>query len=171
MTSQDLQQLIAQYLQDNDEQKIAELSELAKSSSQTAQQLVQIIENDPDTVVQAGAIRALGAANPDLLAAPLQKMLDSNADYSDYSTRATAAYLAGVYQVTALKNSLENLLRGDSSADVRYWCAVGLGELGDPSSLPVLEGAKNDNGWADNQQTVASAATNSILMIDGRFNL
>lgn len=164
-------QLIAQYLQNTNDQKIAELAELARGNSQTASQLAQIIDNYPDEEVKANAIRALGAANPDLLAAPLQQMLGSNGDYSDYTTRATGAYLAGVYKVVALKGALEDLLRSDSSADVRYWCAASLGEVGDLSSLPVLQGATKDSGWADNQKTVASAAQNSLLMIDQRSKL
>lgn len=175
MTDQSLpkgsEQLISQYLHQADDQKIAELAGLARGNSQLAQQLAQLVEANPDEEITANAIRALGEANPALLEAPLRHMLESRGEYSDYTTRATGAYLAGVYQLASLKDALENLLRTDDSADVRYWCAASLGEVGDLSSLPVLQKAAQDDGWADNQQTVASAAQNALLMIDQRSKL
>lgn len=165
------EQLISSYLQNPSDENINALAALAQQQTSVADRLIQIVDGGDDDEIKAGAIRALGEANPALLTAPLRQMLDTNSDYDDYKTRSTGAYLAGAYQVTALKDALENLLRTDSSADVRYWSAVALGELGDQTSLPVLEGAKGDDGWADNQQTVGAGATQAILMIDQRFNL
>ncbi|GAA5513883.1 hypothetical protein Dcar01_02632 [Deinococcus carri] len=157
-------QLVAQYLVGNDDANIARLTELARDEPGVAEQLVQIIDADENEEVPAGAIRALGFARPALLEQPFTRMLGSN----DVTQRATAARLSGTFGVTALKTAVEQQLGTDPSANVRYWCALTLGMIGDMSSLPVLEGHTQDEAWGDHQDTVAGAARSAILEITER---
>lgn len=164
---QTVNEALTQALNDPSSNTLTVLSKQARSDSNIANALIQVIETSEDQYLQAAAIRTLGAANPALLIRPLTWMLGSQ----NYTTRATAAELTGVFGIAELKNNVEGLLRSDTSADVRYWCAVALGQIGDQSSLPVLESQIGNQDWADNQQTVGSAASAATAAIEQRSGL
>lgn len=128
--------------------------------------LLQIVQNDSDTIVRAEAARGIGImALPDKASAlePLLTVLNNQAEASIVRAYAADAlgFKGGPRAVSAIIRFL-----ADPSPDVRYMCAYSLGFLGDESHLPLLEALTTDDAIFENWGTVAEAAKEAIKEIN-----
>ena len=124
---------------------------------------------DPEIRVRRAAVYALGMLGGESQVARLAAVLGDGSE-SPHVRGAAAEALAdlGAAQgCSALSAAL-----ADPSAEVRYWAAFALGEIGTVSDLPALSSvAENDQGRSEAGEMVDEEAASAIVRIENRSTI
>ncbi|MBX3010852.1 MAG: HEAT repeat domain-containing protein [Caldilineaceae bacterium] len=98
--------------------------------------LIERLHQDPEADVRLMAAYGLGLLGDPNAVAPLIATLEKQEETAKVRGMA-AETLGGLYQPTAVAPLIAALQ--DAAAEVRYWAAFALGELGDERAIPPLE--------------------------------
>lgn len=127
--------------------------------------LLVIATTDPRVEVRTSAVYGLGETRDARAFDPLLAILQNAGE--DSRVRGQAAEVLGHF---GGERALESLIAAlaDPSAEVRYWSAFALGEIGDPRALPALRRAADDAATPDGRGSVGAEARAAIELIAGR---
>lgn len=124
-------------LRDGSREEIwAAAKELSVAATELVASLIALLRADR-AETRAAAAYVLGFGRYASARTALEELL--NDVNEEPSVRGHAAEALAYIQST---HSVEHLARhvGDQNAEVAYWCIFGLGQLGEVSALPVLQG-------------------------------
>jgi hypothetical protein len=128
--------------------------------------LVNRLRGDPVVFVREAAAYGLGLLAVDGALGALVGAMNDRREIP--SVRGTAAEALSHFGAEAVEPLIEALK--DDSAEVRFWAAFSLGELGDPGALPELARvASTDTGVVEGWGTVRKEAADAINTIEGRL--
>lgn len=128
----------------NDSDQSVRAESITSMASLETGELVDLLENHPDTLLRMAAAATLGHKGDAQALGPLANALVHTPD-AEEEVRAAAASALGDLQLPEATDSLLNALASDSSGAVRGASAEALGEIGDPNVSPYLdETLKND---------------------------
>lgn len=84
--------------------------------------------------------------------------------------RRGACYFVGQFALVECRSLIEQLVLDDHDAEVRYWATAALGEIGDATSLKILEEAMTDTEQTELYGSVGSAAQQAIQNLSRRIS-
>jgi HEAT repeat protein len=130
--------------------------------------LIGLLLEDTAIEVRVSAAYALGLLGDPQAIEPLIQKLDDQTE--DARVRGTAAEALGDLRDPAGVMPLIAALN-DPSAEVRFWAAFAVGQLGDPRALPQLERlAASDQAVLAGYGAVSAEAAEAIRNIRARLN-
>jgi len=123
-------------------------------------QLIKLLKGDSSSDVRFYAIYGLGLLQSDSAVAPILRVLEN--DSEDPGVRGIAAETLSVFGGEQVIESLINCLT-DRQAEVRYWAAFSLGEMGARSALSGLRRlAETDQSSLSDGRSVHKEAAEAI---------
>ncbi len=142
------------------------LGDISGHLAETAKPDLRVLLGSPVEEVRRAALYALGMLGDADEIAPIVRILE-NLDENAILRGMAAEALADLRSETALP-ALRRALT-DRSAEVRYWSAFALGEIGEAKDLAALaQLAKKDKGKTAEGQQVDAQASQSISHIETR---
>jgi HEAT repeat protein len=126
----------------------------------SAADVLAVAEADTDREARVMAANALGRLNAAAQAGSLLRLLADRGE--DPRVRGAAAEALAMIGLPGASDALRGALH-DDSAEVRFWSAYGLGEIGDRSAIDDLAAlAAGDNSHTDDGRSVRGEAADAI---------
>lgn len=125
-----------------------------------SQQLAQALMNDPDPLIRAQIVRALGVMDTKTASGALFSALNDRHQF----VRIACCKIWGRRGGSDAKQALSGVLRSDRDVDVRLAAISALGDLKDQSIIPMLAIALEDNDVA-----IQNRAMVSLENLTGRY--
>ncbi len=126
--------------------------------------LIRILRTGRRVYNRVEAAYALGVLHGSARTMALERSLSNKSESPQVRAFAAEALVTG-HRSTSHRVLLRTLK--DSSAEVRFWCAYALGELGDRKALPTLRWlAENDDRFVKGWWSVSKEAREAIENIE-----
>jgi HEAT repeat protein len=168
LTERSASAVLAQVFESTEDQRLVweTVKALVRTEAKEAAPVLERALIDGDRMKQSAAAWALGGLGLSRSVQTLRTVATN--PEADPDVRAHAVEALGMMEAVQAVPDLIALL-SDASAEIRYWAAYSLGEIGDPVSIPALERiASTDSGSLSHGRSVREEARDALAAISIR---